>query len=63
MANLAVTFIVLLIVGTAAAYIVKEKRRGVKCIGCPAAGNCSGSKTGQCSGSCHAKTEEDRENH
>lgn len=30
-----------LILGAAIAYIVKAKRAGVKCIGCPAAGNCS----------------------
>ena len=29
-----------LILGLAVAYIVKAKRRGVKCIGCPAGGNC-----------------------
>ena len=32
--------ILVLILGLAVAYIVKAKRRGVKCIGCPAGGNC-----------------------
>lgn len=32
--------ILALILGLAVAYIVKAKRRGVKCIGCPAGGNC-----------------------
>ena len=35
--------ILVLILGLAVAYIVKAKRRGVKCIGCPAGGNCPGS--------------------
>ena len=45
MADLIVVGIVLVIVGLAIAYIVKEKKKGVKCIGCPA--------PGQCSGKCH----------
>lgn len=40
MADLIVIGIVLLIVGAAMAYIIKEKKKGVKCIGCPAAGTC-----------------------
>ena len=36
--------ILVLILGLAVAYIVKAKRRGVKCIGCPAGGNCSSAK-------------------
>ena len=40
MTSLIVAVIVLIIVGAAIAYIVKEKKRGVRCIGCPAAGNC-----------------------
>lgn len=42
MADMIVVGIVLVIVGLAIAYIVKEKKKGVKCIGCPAAGQCSG---------------------
>ncbi len=42
MADLLVMGIILLIVGAAAAYIWKAKKRGVKCIGCPSAGKCSG---------------------
>ena len=30
-----------LIVGLAAGYVIKKKKRGVKCIGCPAGGNCA----------------------
>jgi len=41
MANIMVIAVVVLIVGLATAYIIKAKRSGVKCIGCPMAGECS----------------------
>jgi hypothetical protein len=41
MNNLILVFILLVLVGGAAFYIIKEKRRGVKCIGCPSATVCS----------------------
>ena len=41
MVDLIVIAIVVLIVGSALAYIIRAKKRGVKCIGCPAGGNCS----------------------
>ena len=55
MADLLVTGILLLIIGAAAVYIWKAKKRGVKCIGCPSAGKCSG-KEGHtvCSCGCHS---------
>ena len=49
MANFIVAGIVLIIIAAAVIYIVKEKKRGVKCIGCPAAGNCPSQKA-NCSG-------------
>ena len=42
MVNFIVTGMILLIVGAAIVYIVKAKKKGVKCIGCPAGGNCAG---------------------
>lgn len=42
MTDLIIVAVVLLILGAAAAYIIKAKKRGVKCIGCPAGGSCSG---------------------
>ena len=33
---------ILIVVGGAIFYIVREKRRGVKCIGCPHAKECGG---------------------
>ena len=41
MADIIVIGIVLFVVGAAVRYIVKQKKKGVKCIGCPAAGSCS----------------------
>lgn len=41
--------IVLLVVGGAALYIYRAKKRGQKCIGCPSAHQCSG----QCSNCSH----------
>lgn len=34
--------VIVVIVGLAIGYIVKEKRRGAKCIGCPYGKTCSG---------------------
>ena len=42
MENLILIVILVLIIGSAIAYIVKEKKKGVRCIGCPAAGKCGG---------------------
>ncbi len=43
MENLIVIFIIGAIVGLAAGYVYKAKKRGVKCVGCPCSGSCSGS--------------------
>lgn len=42
MENLIVLLVVGLIVGCAAGYIYKEKKKGAKCIGCPDAHTCGG---------------------
>lgn len=57
MANFIVGGIILVLVGAAIAYIRKEKKKGVRCIGCPAGGTCSGN----CSG-CHSDTKEKNRN-
>jgi len=45
--------VIVLIVGGASAYIIKAKKSGKKCIGCPDGGSCtSHSESGGCSGSC-----------
>ena len=50
MVDFVVWCIVLLILGGAVWYIIRAKKKGVKCIGCPAGGNCSGSCSGNCAG-------------
>ena len=48
MINFVVAGIIVLILALAISYIVREKKRGVKCVGCPAAGKCSKSGKGMC---------------
>ena len=48
MENMIVVGILMIILGAAILYIRKEKKKGNRCIGCPAAG---GSCCGKCSGS------------
>lgn len=43
MVDLIIVAIVLIIVGAAAVYIIKAKKSGVKCIGCPSGSTCAGS--------------------
>ena len=50
MTDFIVMAIVLAIVGGAAFYIYKEKKKGVKCIGCPA-----GKKCGACCEGCASR--------
>lgn len=50
MTDLIVILVLLAIIGFAAAYIIRAKKKGVKCIGCPAGANCAGK--GGCSGQC-----------
>ena len=45
--DLLITIVLLVILGAAIVYIVKEKKKGTKCIGCPNSGNCAG-----CGGRC-----------
>ncbi len=54
MDNLILVVILLVILGAAIAYIIKEKKHGVKCIGCPAAAECASRQNGatSCSGNC-----------
>lgn len=53
--------IIALIIGAAVAYIIKAKKSGKRCIGCPdgasCARKCDGSTCGSCSG-CASHTEE-----
>ncbi|MBQ8814682.1 MAG: FeoB-associated Cys-rich membrane protein [Lachnospiraceae bacterium] len=53
MDDLILVAVLVLIIGAAVVYIIKEKKRGVKCIGCPAAAECASRNSGAvsaCSG-------------
>lgn len=50
MTNFIFTVILVAAVGLAVRYIIKEKKRGVKCVGCPSADCCC---TGSADHSCH----------
>jgi len=58
MTDLIVGGILLVILGLAIAYIVKEKKAGAVCVGCPHAGNCASARkakeSGDCSCGCHS---------
>lgn len=41
MANWIIVGILLVIIGAAGIYLVRAKRKGEKCIGCPACGHCN----------------------
>ena len=41
MENIIAVLVLAVLIGCAAAYLVRAKRSGVKCVGCPAGGNCS----------------------
>ncbi|MBR5543125.1 MAG: FeoB-associated Cys-rich membrane protein [Oscillospiraceae bacterium] len=42
MTNIIVIAVLLVIIGVAAGYVIKEKKSGKKCIGCPHGGSCNG---------------------
>lgn len=45
--------VIVLIIGSASAYIIKAKKSGKKCIGCPDGCSCSSNKNASaCSGNC-----------
>ncbi len=52
MENFIIVAVLLIIIGAAVVYIVKAKKSGVKCIGCPHSATCGGKCSGDCSGSC-----------
>jgi len=43
MTDVIIIAVLLVILGLAAGYVIKAKKSGKKCIGCPAGGSCSGS--------------------
>lgn len=59
MENAILIIVLVAVFGGAIAYIVRAKKQGVKCIGCPAGGSC-GQKCETCSG-CHGETKQKTE--
>ena len=53
MANFVVIAVLVLVVGAAITYIVKEKKKGAVCIGCSHAGSCGRKQKGDSGCSCH----------
>ena len=51
--DIIVLVLIALIIGGATAYIIKAKKSGKKCIGCPDSGSCGG-----CQGTCHCQDTE-----
>jgi len=50
--NIIVSIILVLILGGAIFYIVKSKKSGKRCIGCPDSGTCGKSNNVSCQGGC-----------
>ncbi len=49
MENIIISVIIIAIVGLAALYIIRAKKKGQKCIGCPDSKTCPHAKNGGCS--------------
>ena len=56
--DILVVLILILILGLAVLYIVKKKKSGAKCIGCPYSSQCG--KNGATSCNCNVGTEESK---
>ena len=48
MTDFLATLILLAVVGVAAYYVYRAKKKGIKCIGCPAGSSCCGCGQGDC---------------
>lgn len=57
MIDVVLVLILLLIIGAAVAYIVRAKKKGAKCIGCPASGACAAKNGGGSPCHCGNSTE------
>ena len=42
MKDILIILAVLVILALALGYVIREKKKGTKCIGCPSGGNCAG---------------------
>ncbi len=57
MIDIVLILFLIFIIGGAVFYVVKAKKNGAKCIGCPASGTCSSKKCGQ--SECHCGSTEE----
>ena len=57
MENFIVAGILLVIIGAAVVYIIKAKKSGVKCIGCPSGGSCHKGGNGESACTCGCKAD------
>lgn len=57
MEDIIIVAILVVILGVAALYIYRAKKKGKKCIGCPDGGSCANAGNGGCSCGCSDKTE------
>lgn len=53
MLDILLIILLAVILGLAAFYVIRAKKKGGKCIGCPSGGNCPHAKNGGCSGQCN----------
>ena len=51
MSDVLVIAVIALVLGLAVRYIIRAKKKGIKCIGCPDGAKCAGDCAG-CSGNC-----------
>ena len=52
MENILIIAVVLAIVGLAVGYVIRAKKKGAKCIGCPSGASCGKSGCSGCNGQC-----------
>ena len=50
--DMIIVAVIVLIVGAASAYIIKAKKSGKKCIGCPDSSSCHSQASNPCGGNC-----------
>ena len=55
MENILLIVVIVAIVGCAVAYVIREKKKGTKCIGCPNAKTCSMAQKQACNGKIEKK--------
>ena len=57
MTDIIIIGILLIVVGGAVFYIIRAKKKGAKCIGCPAGGNCPDKNSGKSACACNCQTD------